>query len=122
MLPTFLYILKFTLCRLVSGQSPVRSISIATILSQPKGIGDFTSGSKVVTTISDLLDQKEVKYILSFSTALYVVSAVNQSGYSIHMSNCNNLQISSSNNSNHFLIGTFSPSLATGNSTILHTR
>ncbi|XP_031131934.1 uncharacterized protein LOC116033321 [Ipomoea triloba] len=45
--------------KLVSGQSPVRSISTATVLSQSEGIGDFTSGSKVVTTISDLLDQKE---------------------------------------------------------------
>nr|GMD57269.1 replication factor A protein 1-like [Ipomoea batatas] len=45
--------------KLVSGQSPVRSISIATVLSKPEGIGDFTSGSKMVTTISDLLDQKE---------------------------------------------------------------
>nr|GMD20599.1 mitochondrial import inner membrane translocase subunit TIM17-2-like [Ipomoea batatas] len=43
-------IVVLQLCRAkivnVSGQSPVRSISIATILSQPKGIGDFTSGSK----------------------------------------------------------------------------
>nr|GMD50642.1 replication protein A 70 kDa DNA-binding subunit-like [Ipomoea batatas] len=45
--------------KLVSGQSPVRSISTATVLSKLEGIGDFTSDSKMVTTISDLLDQKE---------------------------------------------------------------
>nr|GMD14576.1 replication protein A 70 kDa DNA-binding subunit-like [Ipomoea batatas] len=45
--------------KLMSGQSPVRSISIATVLSQSLGIGDFTSDSKVVTSISDMLDQKE---------------------------------------------------------------
>nr|GMD17650.1 replication factor A protein 1-like [Ipomoea batatas] len=45
--------------KLMSGQSPVRSINIATVLSQSLGIGDFTSGSKLVTSISDMLDQKE---------------------------------------------------------------
>lgn len=50
----------------MSGQSPVRSINIAIVLSQSLGIGDFTSGSKLVTSISDMLDQKEVKYFVSF--------------------------------------------------------
>nr|GMD52729.1 replication factor A protein 1-like [Ipomoea batatas] len=55
---SFVEFLEFK-SKLVSGQSPVRSISTATVLSKSEGIGDFTSDSKMVTTISDLLDQKE---------------------------------------------------------------
>nr|GMC82965.1 uncharacterized protein LOC109173497 [Ipomoea batatas] len=50
----------FTKCRLLSAiHSPVRSMSTATVLSQSTGLSDFRSGALVVSTISNLLLQKE---------------------------------------------------------------
>ncbi|XP_019179099.1 PREDICTED: uncharacterized protein LOC109174320 [Ipomoea nil] len=44
---------------LTASNSPLRSISTATVLSQSTGIDDFTSGALTVTPVADLLKKKQ---------------------------------------------------------------
>nr|GMD04080.1 ATP synthase CF0 C subunit [Ipomoea batatas] len=45
--------------RLAAENSPVRSITTTTVLSQSTGLGDIKSGSITVTTLADLMMQEE---------------------------------------------------------------
>ncbi|XP_019181618.1 PREDICTED: uncharacterized protein LOC109176667 [Ipomoea nil] len=54
-----LFINIYVANRLTATNSPLRSISTATVLSQSTGIDDFTSGALTVTPVADLLKKKQ---------------------------------------------------------------